>query len=267
MATCYNDNEANRTSTDWTGWKCDDYPGCSSGWSSIDTESKNSSAADKISLKCVTKWKRRKCKKITPPSAYPGDETSLLKCCTGETPQRSCRPGYCTRSTSCDSFMTNYCQKPKNWREPICGCLLPAEKYVDPDIIGPPVCVDKRCAQNPAAYQTAVQKGRPCDIVHCTIKESEFKTLDQSQIENINIQNVCGSERPIVEPEPGSGIPGPGIPKPGPARPFGFVKLDNKKLIIGIGGGGVTLSTSCVSIICCILLIGIIVYMRKKKNQ
>lgn len=262
MATCYNDNEANRTSTRWTGIKCGG-ASCRSGETKIDQGS------NEPHIDCGA-WTRKRykvrCKKVTPPSAYPGDETSLLKCCTGETPQRSCRPGYCTRSTTCDHFMTQYCAKPKNWRKPICGCLLPAEQYVDPAIIGPPVCVDKRCAQNPAAYQTNVQKDRPCDIVNCNITEAQFKTLDASQIENINVQNTCGSEKPIVDPEPGE--PGaPGAPgSPGPTGLFSLVKLDNKKLIIGIGGGGVTLSTSCSFAICCILLLGVMLYMRKK-NQ
>lgn len=47
-------------------------------------------------------------------SDYPSDRKSLIDCCLGNTREERCKPGYCSGSAKCRTFMMNHCSSVNN---------------------------------------------------------------------------------------------------------------------------------------------------------
>lgn len=271
MATCYNDNPNNRTTIVYGDQKCEtdkNSSSCPSGYTLLEHE-KISGKGDisycfgDIGGLVVPRF-RAKCSRVKPESEFPGTDNDFFNCCTGITKQEQCKPGYCQNSSKCDDFIKQFCLKPENWSKPDCGCLLPSDKYINPEILGPPECVDNRCASNPQAYKTANQRSNKCEIVNCSINENQFALLDKAKLGNINLQNQCGSKDPMVVDNK--------IPQPTTTTPSDMnfdtdesnTNTMNTKYIFGIIGLSGFVSCSCIIII---LFFAVIMMQNKSKNS
>lgn len=106
-------------------------------------------------------------------------------CCLGKlnptSRQRLCDPIWKFDSAECDDTARKWCAD--NPKDPVCGCFLDSKEY---DLtLGPPECVDQRCAGNPKAYKTQSMIKRNCpDIVNCNIENVQFsgENIDISQL-------------------------------------------------------------------------------------
>ena len=118
-----------------------------------------------------------------------------LDCCLGSTDtELVCDPSWCWESNACDTVIRNYCNTTRGKKDPRCGCLLPQAMYEDTKLLGPPECVDVRCAGNPQAYRIKRQRETKCpDIVNCSIGNITI-TGTESNIDIRAIEQQCGSQ-------------------------------------------------------------------------
>ena len=113
-----------------------------------------------------------------------------IACCTGTTIVGLSDPGYCgtfwgpMKTGACDVILLEHC---KNDADSNCGCLLSDEQYGVLFAAGPVECLDKRCTQNAAAYETLAQKARKCTEFNCVVNTADF------QGETVDYQKVCGT--------------------------------------------------------------------------
>lgn len=122
------------------------------------------------------------------------DSKNKLKCCLGDLDSETrCDPEWCWETDNCDTVVRNYCQTEEGQTDPRCGCLLPQAAYEETKLLGPPECVDVRCAGNPQAYRTKRQIDLNCpDIVNCSIGNITITGTD-SNIDLSAIEQQCGS--------------------------------------------------------------------------
>jgi len=116
-------------------------------------------------------------------------------CCTGQlntTKQQAlCDPAWKFETAECDAVARKYCVS--NSGNPICGCLLDSSAYSKSKLLGPPECIDARCAGNPKAYKTQSMIKRACpNIVNCNIDKIDISDLQDSSIGKIEFQQNCG---------------------------------------------------------------------------
>lgn len=118
-----------------------------------------------------------------------------LKCCLGDyTSQFLCHPTWCWENENCDDVLREYCQTAEGQKDKRCGCLLPASAYAETKLLGPPECVDLRCAGNPAAYRTKRQRETVCpDIVNCVMGDIIIDAKD-SKVDIDAIEQICGKD-------------------------------------------------------------------------
>lgn len=123
-----------------------------------------------------------------------------FKCCTGDIDPKYCENSYRNPHESiCDNHMVKYCSNPLYSGNSKCGCALPSKEYAT--VIGPPECIDNRCAGNPAAYRLKHQLNPQCDIVNCSITETQIEALNQANLDNVNLINQCGHTNPDIIPD------------------------------------------------------------------
>ncbi len=118
-----------------------------------------------------------------------------LDCCLGKIDsEKKCHPNWCWENEECDTVVRNYCRTKAGMKDPRCGCLLPQDMYTETKLLGPPECVDVRCAGNPQAYRIKRQQDLNCpDIVNCSIGNITITGTD-SNIDLQAIRQQCGSE-------------------------------------------------------------------------
>lgn len=202
-----------KLSSKWVYCNPDDVPGCPAGFSpdkKFGKDGLESNSAWKITGKLgnycfgdlaakVPRW-RRHCVKTQ------WDPKDKVACCLGkENSDEKCSPEWCSNSKACDDVFLDYCSKPENYNLPICGCSLPASQYKETNLFGPPECVDKRCANNPAAHRLDFQKNPTCNITNCVIGDFNANAKEKSNIDVSLIQQNCGPKftdlRGIETPE------------------------------------------------------------------
>lgn len=113
-------------------------------------------------------------------------------CCMGLTNDSRCDPKWKFNSAECDSEARKYC---KINQQDInkCGCMLSEEDYKKTKLLGPPECIDSRCAGNPNSYKTQDMLNRNCpNIVNCVIDQTNISDLKDSEIGSIQYEQNCG---------------------------------------------------------------------------
>ena len=120
------------------------------------------------------------------------DPNNKMRCCMGDVPYASlCDPKWKFNTAECDTEARKYCQA--NPTSPKCGCMLPESAYKETKLLGPPECIDSRCAGNSNAYKTQDMLNRNCpNIVNCVIDESTISNLKDSKIGAIQYEQKCG---------------------------------------------------------------------------
>lgn len=106
---------------------------------------------------------------------------------------KTCAPSWKPNTPEADAEIKKYCKTPAGIKDPRCGCLLPSSYYKDTDILGPPECVDSRCAGNPRAYKTEAQQETNCNIINCVIKDVNIGVSDDSNIDYAQFEQQCGT--------------------------------------------------------------------------
>jgi len=199
-----------------------------------------------------------------------------LDCCLGKLDSESkCHPNWCWENDECDTVVRNYCATKEGQKDPRCGCLLPQDMYKETKLLGPPECVDVRCAGNPQAYRIKRQRTLNCpDIVNCSIGNITITGTD-SNIDLKAIRQQCGSEfaeevqKKLEEAQnPTNGPSNSNGPTNGNGNDNSGVKiptfLDETANQLGISTN-VLIGGSATIIILSIILVFLI--MRKKKTQ
>ena len=116
-------------------------------------------------------------------------------CCMGKlnstSTQKFCDPKWKFESEECDETARKYCAD--NPKDPKCGCMLSAEEYKESKLIGPPECIDSRCAGDPKAYKTQAMLKRNCpNIVNCVIDKTTIENIESSTIGGVQYEQNCG---------------------------------------------------------------------------
>lgn len=130
----------------------------------------------------------KKCQKVL------WSETQKLDCMFGDLgSNKTCAPSWKPNTPEADAEIKKYCKTPAGIKDPRCGCLLPSSYYKDTNILGPPECVDSRCAGNPRAYKTKAQQETNCNIINCVIKDVNISVSDDSNIDYAQFEQQCGT--------------------------------------------------------------------------
>lgn len=121
--------------------------------------------------------------------------TNKHLCCMGKlTPEsqtKLCDPRWKFNSPECDTVAKKYCEQYPT--DEVCGCMLDSKEYAKSKLVGPPECIDTRCAGNPKAYKTQSMLNRNCpNIVNCVIDKTTLENIENSNISGIEYQQNCG---------------------------------------------------------------------------
>jgi len=171
------------------------------------------------------------------------DRNNKSQCCLGKfnptTATRLCDPAWKFNSEECDGEAKAWCET--NPLDPVCGCLMPQSYYESTKLLGPPECIDARCAGNPKAYKTQTMQKRICpNIVNCVIDKTVIENIENSNISGLHYEQNCGmtledAKKKLLEAEEAEkNKEGPeGTPEGTTSESFKF--KDNTLIFGGIG--------------------------------
>lgn len=178
----------------YSGWWCPygKEKDCPRGYSYVETHTSTSPSAVDYCFGDAIKRVNRKQKKCVKTSGW--SSRSKLDCCLGNRKGGNiCDPNWCPNNQTCDAEILKYCSNPVNFDNPICGCSLPTSEYQQSKLFGPPECVDKRCATNPAAHRLSFQKNPTCNITNCVIGDVDI-AAGNSNVDIGFIKQQCGGD-------------------------------------------------------------------------
>ena len=166
------------------------------------------------------------------------NQTAQLNCCLNQNlpnnnPNGYCSSGWCSGSSKCDSFLTDYCKgdklqtdeckqfcrnnlgkcdsalikycsDPTNFKLSICGCALPSDQYFLSNLKTPdgetiPIACDRRCGINVDAIKLLGQQDCNIDAI-CVVNLNDVNIIAKEVDPKINIVQNCGLKPPTPVP-------------------------------------------------------------------
>ena len=123
------------------------------------------------------------------------DRKYKMQCCLNKlnpsSTQKLCDPAWKFETTECDDTVSKWCAE--NPKDPACGCFLDSKEYAKSKLLGPPECIDARCAGNPRAYKTQSMLNKNCpNVVNCKIDKTNIEDIKNSNISGIQYEQNCG---------------------------------------------------------------------------